>query len=137
MNGFHSILIVDDNWDDQEKVMRLFKRTLTGLSKCSITVVRASSFTEAKKHLSNQEFTIITIAGEFRGFINTIPGYALIPLIKEHQHQNPKIIMIDNEQLLIRYGLKNGVDIAFQKQTIEGDVKLDENFKLISILQPA
>lgn len=134
MNKFQNVLIVDANKNDQKLVALLFKRTLTGLSGTYLTIRYASSFFEAQNFLSNEQFTIVTLDGEFPGFINPRLGKDLIPFIKESQSQDPVVMMISNEKLDIKEGLKHGAHFAFHKQNIKGNIKLNENFELVPAL---
>lgn len=132
MNKQHNILIVDANVQDRQSVELLLKRSLTGLSHASMSITHASSLAEAKNKVMTEQFTLITLAGEFPGFVNNFFGHDALPFIKEYQ-KNSKIIMISGDETLVHRGLKKGADFGFQKQDICEDVKLNENFELISI----
>lgn len=132
MKNIENILIVDDSVEDQQSVALLFKRSLHGLPNVCFTITCVSSLSEAKDRLAKEQFSIITLDGEFPG-IDGLWGHTLIPFIKEHQLQAPKIIMISGKQIFITKGLNRGANFGFHKEAIKGNVRLNENFDLIPI----
>ncbi len=121
-----NILIVDDCHRDQQLVANLFKRNLHEKA-TSLTIACASSLSEAKKHLSIQQFHVITLDGcmglEF--------GYHLIPSIAEFQTQAPTIIMISGHNDSIKKGIAAGAHFGFSKTELTNDVMLNDTFQLV------
>lgn len=131
MNTFENILIVDSNKNDLQLVSLLFKRSLNSTS--SLIITCASSISEAKDALTKKQFSIVTLDGEFPGFVDQVEGHTLIPFIKETQKELPITIMVANERVHIKKGLKNGADFGFHKQQIQGEVKFNERFELVPL----
>lgn len=130
------ILIVDANRDDQCLVELLLKRSLYGgLHNSLLSITYASSFTEAQNCLSQDQFDIITLDGEFPSFVNSRLGQDLIPYVWQYQHQLPIIMMITDDRLYLKQGKKHGVAYGFTKKEIFSQVKLNERFELVPAKQ--
>lgn len=130
MSTSETVLIVEHNTDDQQAIVNLFKRSLYHLRGLSATFIYASSLPEAKNLLSKEQFSVVTLTGEFPSFVDPLFGHMLIPFIKEKQ-KNSKIIMI-SEKTFVKEGLKRGAHLGFHKEHIRENVRLNENFELIS-----
>jgi len=133
METFHNILIVDDSTKDRDMIASLFKKSLHELS-AGITITCVSSLAEAKNRLSKDQFSIITLDGEFPSFVDGLWGHTLIPFIKEHQLQNPKIIMISGQSVFVRKGLAKGAHFGFCKHEITDNIMLNQNFELVPMM---
>lgn len=125
---------MDSNKDDQQIIAFLFKRSIHE-SDASLSITFASSLTEARNLLSQEQFDIITLDGEFPYFIDARLGHTIIPFIKEEQQELPIIMMISSERLYIKQGLKCGADFAFYKQDILNNLKLNDQFQLVPLRQ--
>ena len=133
MSKIKSILIVDDDQNDQHIIARLFKRSF------SFCPTYASSFPEARAKLSNQQFDIVVLDGYLPDLLHGGYGYQLIPDVQKTQSSRCIILMISGERIHIQKGLelcKNleiAVHFGFSKSDISKDVKLTEEFELVPI----
>ncbi|MFA7298128.1 MAG: response regulator [Candidatus Absconditabacterales bacterium] len=123
----HEILIVDDSSDDQQVIVTLLKRSFS----CIIHTV--STLPEAKEKILNNNFSIIVLDGMLPCITTGGKGESLIPFIKQHQKNNPVIIMVSGEKRYIDSGLEKGAHFGFKKDEIKKLVKLTGTFNLIPI----
>jgi len=130
---FKSILIVDDDPNDQQLVARLFKRSF------AFCPTYASSLTEARKKLQQQQFDIVVLDGFLPDILDGGYGYQLIPDVQKMQSIRCVVLMISGERVHVQKGLdlcKNleiAIHFGFSKSDIDKNVKLNEKFELVPI----
>lgn len=124
-----TILIVDDDSDDQYLICTIFKR-----SQISFSPTFASSLDDARKQLSAETFDIVTLDGNLRGDM----GYHLISDIKNSSSCNARIIMFSGQDECVAEGLRRGADYGFSKNLLMQPMKFSESFdSLIPVKVPA
>lgn len=133
LNLSHNVLIVNHNKDDQQSAARLLKRSIANLSNASLMITYASTIEEAKNLMADQEFTIIVLAGEFPGYVNARFGHDFVSYIREFYDPSVTVIMISDEPVCLKLGLKHGANIGVHKELVNGDLKFDEGFELVPI----
>ena len=131
MHEAPTILIVDDSQQARLDLTKFFRRSFI-----NATIHSVETYDLAKKKIEQGKFDIISLDGDLPDFKR---GYSLIPLIRQCQNPDCKIIMISGQSNHVAEGIILGADLGFTKYQIEVHdnkaFKLSENFELVSTKQ--
>ncbi|MCX6825334.1 MAG: response regulator [candidate division SR1 bacterium] len=119
------VLIVDDCPNDTLLVTGLLERSFRS------KIHTVNSIKEAKVMLLSERFDIVTLDGRLPCLLTGGFGHRLVPLIKENQSTDCKIIMISGERQYLDAGIEIGAHAAISKYDIQESIKLNHLFQLV------